>query len=69
MLNVQTAVKDGKLSILVDLAKTFGKSKSGKTTVIATTSGNVLIDPNSGATLGLNVYTKKDVEAPAPAKK
>ncbi len=66
MINVATTMEKGKLVIVVDLAQRHGPSKSGKTTVIATTSGNVVVDPNSGATMGLNVYTKK---APAEATK
>ena len=62
MVNIQTKIKDGKLNIVVDLAKRFGKSASGKSNVIASTHGNVVIDESSGATLGLNVYTKKDVK-------
>lgn len=59
MINIHTTQKDGKLIIVVDLAQRHGPSKSGKTTVIATTSGNVVVDANSGATMGLNVYTKQ----------
>lgn len=53
--NVSIEVKDNKLTITVDLTKKHGTSKSGKSTVIATTSGNV---PISGTDykLGLNVY-------------
>ena len=54
--NVQTTVKDGKLSIVVDLAKEFGPSSSGKTVIIATTGAAVEVAP--GIKLGLNVYRK-----------
>ena len=67
MINVHTAMEKGKLIIVVDLAQRHGPSKSGKTTVIATTGGNVMVDANSGATMGLNVYTKQ-APADAPAK-
>ena len=59
MTNVKTSIKNGKLTIEVDLKERHGKSASGKTEIIATTSGNQVIDPDSGATIGLNVYTKK----------
>lgn len=57
--NVQYEV-DGKniLTIKVDLNKTFGKSKSGKTVTIATTQGNSKIqDKDEGEVIfGLNCY-------------
>jgi hypothetical protein len=60
MVNVKTTIKGKILTIEVDLSERHGKSASGKTTVIATTQGNIQVDPNTGATLGLNVYTKQD---------
>ena len=57
MQNVTMKVTGSKLVIEVDISKRFGKSASGKTTLIASTQGNVSIG-DSGATLGLNVYTK-----------
>lgn len=53
--NVQYEVKDGKLVIVVDLSQTFGRSKSGKTTIVATTSGGQRV-PGTEVTVGLNVY-------------
>lgn len=58
MTNVVTSVKGNKLVIEVDLEKRFGKSASGKTTIIASTNGNQSVGHPSGATFGLNVYTK-----------
>jgi hypothetical protein len=60
MTNVQTSIKGDILTITVDLSKRFNKSKSGKTTVIATTSGNAPLNHTSGAVVGLNVYTKDE---------
>ena len=55
--NVVVQIDAGnKLTIKVDLEKTFGPSKSGKTTVIASTLGNIQLAP--GIFLGLNVYKK-----------
>lgn len=55
--NVEATV-DGKiLTIRVDLSKDFGRSSSGKTTVIATTRGNIRID-GTEAIIGLNIYKK-----------
>ena len=58
MKNVEMAVKDKVLTIKVDLSKEFGRSKSGKTIVIASTEGNQKIDGGDGAIIGLNVYKK-----------
>ena len=38
MTNIETKMKDGKLTITVDLNKRFGPSGSGKSTIIATTA-------------------------------
>lgn len=46
--------EDKKLTLEIDLNATHGTSKSGKSTTIATTSGNVKLP--SGETIGLNVY-------------
>lgn len=48
-----------KLVITVDdVTKSQGTSKSGKSTVIATTEGNVsLPKPHENVKIGLNVYT------------
>ena len=56
MKNVHIKKTGNKVVITIDLSKDFGPSKSGKTTVIATTSGNITIDPETQAKLGLNVY-------------
>jgi len=60
MTNIKTTIKANKLTIEVDLKARNGKSASGKSTIIATTSGNVVLDPVTGATMGLNIYTKKE---------
>lgn len=49
--------RDGdKLRITVDMSRVLGPSKSGKTTIIATTGGNVQLD--TGEFVGLNIYRK-----------
>jgi len=55
MKNVQMTVDGNMLTLKIDLSKTQGPSKSGKTIIIASTEGNVNIE-GSKATLGLNVY-------------
>ena len=58
MKNVELTVEGTMLTIKVDLSKDFGPSSSGKTTIIATTEGNVTV-PGREEKIGLNIYTKK----------
>lgn len=58
MKNVEMRVEGNILTITVDLSKEFGPSASGKTTIIATTEGNVPIGDRDEK-IGLNVYRKK----------
>ena len=59
MKNVEMKVDGNMLTITVDLSKEFGPSSSGKTTIIATTEGNVTI-PGREEKIGLNIYTKRN---------
>jgi hypothetical protein len=55
--NITATVVGHKLTLEIDLSKDFGPSTSGKTMIIATSSGNVKIPGAArGATLGLNLY-------------
>jgi hypothetical protein len=47
------------LTIIVRLDKPVGPSASGKTLVLATTSGNVSVPGREDVKVGLNVYTKR----------
>ena len=58
MKNITTKVENGKLVITVDLKKEFGPSKSGKTTIIASTEGNPAVEGTTGIFFGVNVYKK-----------
>ena len=58
MKNVEMSIEGNILTIKVDLTKEFGPSSSGKTTIIASTEGNVTI-PEREEKVGLNVYKKK----------
>ena len=50
---------DGTLTIIIDTNVEFGKSASGKSTIIASSSGNQPVQtPNGQAFLGLNLYRK-----------
>jgi hypothetical protein len=58
MKNVELTVEGTILTIKVDLSKDFGPSSSGKTTIIASTEGNVSL-PGREEKIGLNIYKKK----------
>lgn len=57
--NIEASVKDGKLTLVIDLKAETWPSGSGKTDMVATTSGNLAIDGTDGLVLGLNAYRKK----------
>jgi hypothetical protein len=57
--NIDMNVKGDILTIKVDLSKTFGDSKSGKTIIIATSEGNKSLPEREDIKLGLNVYKGK----------
>ena len=56
MENVKLNVKGDVLTIIVDLSKNLGPSKSGKTIVIASTKGNQIVPGHGDSRIGLNVY-------------
>lgn len=58
MKNIETKLNGTKLTITVDLSKDFGPSKSGKTTIVASSEGNVAIADSTGKQfkMGLNIY-------------
>lgn len=59
MQNVEMKVEGTELVITVDLSKEFGRSKSGKTIIIASSQGNQKLDgPDGDVVMGLNVYKK-----------
>jgi len=58
MQNIKLVVADDKLIITMDLTKDYGRSKSGKSTIIATTAGNISIPDHPDIHLGLNLYRK-----------
>lgn len=55
MQNVKIETVGTKLVITMDLTAGGEKSKSGKSTVVATTKGNVTV-PGTDLKLGLNLY-------------
>jgi len=56
MKNIDLTVTGTILTIKVDLSKSYGPSKSGKTTIIATSEGNVDVPGAPGVKVGLNIY-------------
>ena len=58
MKNIDMIVEGNILTIKVDLSQRFGKSSSGKSTIIASTEGNQSIPAMDDIKIGLNVYTK-----------
>ena len=56
MENVVMSVKGNKLMIEVDLSKEFGVSSSGKSVIVATTSGNVAVPGKEEIKIGINAY-------------
>lgn len=55
--NVTMEVQGNMLVIMVDLSQSFGVSGSGKSTIIATTGGNVSVPGHEAVKVGLNVYS------------
>jgi hypothetical protein len=56
MRNVKMEVKGSILTVTIDLSQTFRRSKSGKTTIVASTDGNVQVAPGSDVKIGINAY-------------
>lgn len=64
MTNVQYKLDGDKLVITVNLSERHGPSASGKTQIVATTSGNAKLEGKfAGIAFGLNVYTKSAAPA------
>lgn len=59
MKNIKATLKGNVLTLEVDVTKTYGDSKSGKTTIIASSEGNQPVDGAEGVKFGLNVYRGK----------
>jgi hypothetical protein len=52
--------KNGKVIITLDPAARHGQSKSGKTTIVASSQGNVTIPTSKGnVVIGVNAYVKE----------
>lgn len=56
--NIEFKVEGKKLTLVIDLDKEQGLSGSGKSTIVATTSGNVKLPGAEEVTLGINAYRR-----------
>jgi len=56
MKNIDMNIANDKLTIIIDLKKDFGKSKSGKSVIVASTEGNQSLAYKESMKLGLNIY-------------
>jgi len=65
MQNIDVKIEKNKLILTVDLTKRLGPSSSGKTTIVASTSGNAKIEGHEGLQFGLNVFAKDAAAAAA----
>ncbi len=54
--NIKVEVNGSELTLKVDLSRDLGRSKSGKSTLVASTFGNVSIPEHPEMKLGLNLY-------------
>lgn len=64
MINVEQTIENGILTLKMDLTQRHGPSKSGKTTIVASSEGNQSVDYEDLAEdeeikLGLNLYVQR----------
>ncbi len=55
MKNIDMKVEQDVLTIKIDLTKDYGRSKSGKSIIIASSEGNKVVD-GTDIKIGINVY-------------
>jgi len=60
--NISYAIDGNNLVLTIDMSQDFGDSKSGKTTIVASTEGNKQI---GDVRVGINVYKYKAAKAKA----
>ena len=56
MKNIKMENKANKLVLEIDLTKNFGRSKSGKSIIIASTEGNLSVPGTENIKIGVNCY-------------
>ena len=57
--NIETDIQGSILTIRIDLTKSFGETRSGKSNLIATTAGNVSIGDGRSEKITITVYRPK----------
>ena len=57
MQNVEVKIEGSIMTLTIDTSKRFGKSASGKNTIVASSQGNVTLE--GGISVGLNAYVKE----------
>ena len=65
MYNVEFEVEGDQLIIRIDLNQELGVSSSGKSVIIATTGGNVVVPGWEEIKVGLNVYRPQQTSRPS----
>lgn len=58
MKNVNLKVDNNILTITIDLSKTHGPSKSGKTTIVGTSEGNQPVPGYENIMIGVNCFKR-----------
>lgn len=61
--NIDMKVVGDKLTITVDLSKSYGISASGKSTIIASTGGNIAVPGREEVKVGINIYRPASVSS------
>lgn len=61
--NIEMKVSGDKLIITVDLSKSYGISASGKSTIIASTGGNIALPGREEVKVGVNIYRPASVSS------
>ncbi len=56
MQNIETSIDGNKLTLVIDLSKELGTTKSGKSITIASSGGGVPVPGQENVKLNLNVY-------------
>ena len=54
--NILAAVEGDKLTLVIDLSEDLGPSSSGKTNIVASTRGSLVIPNHPHLKLGLNLF-------------
>jgi hypothetical protein len=56
MKNITQKLNGNILTLTIDISKTFGASKTGKSIIVASTEGNVSVEGKEAVKMGVNIY-------------